>query len=171
MANRRLGQWSFDCAQFVQVAELYALRHALGAKEFDRRAARKHFDIRVQWSSGVVSKTIWARERPNGPMTRGESHQPERRTIAQLLARTPFGSRVACTNLAAPEDSVFRNENAVKMGDDQYAALGFLKGRTRFSQVDIEFMLARLTDRKRANDADYRKANIFVSRIEQYDTP
>jgi hypothetical protein len=75
------------------------------------------------------------------------------------------------TNLKAPIGSAFRNENALKLGDDQFAAHGFMKELKKnvFTRKELEQALAKTTNT--SPDDDYVKANVFISEIEHYLMP
>lgn len=161
--------WSVDCAEFIQVAEWYAMRHAYGAEEFNRRVQGLSFDLRPHESTGIGQKEMYSRGNPTDMMTRSSDRKPESKTIDQLVADAPFGSRVMWTNLKAPTSSAFRNENCIKLGDDRFAAHGFGGSRNTFSRIEIELLLARAEDP--AADSSYVAANIFIAQIEHYETP
>ncbi len=173
----RLNRWSLCCAQFVQVAQLYALRHAYGRKTFRRimpvwmaRYRRKIFALRMQWSSGLTAKVIRTRERPDAAFNRIRGRQSrgvrEQKTAATLLKEAPVGARVAWTNLQA--QGTARHQNAVKLGQNTFGT-HFPGGRKRFTREQIESRMARSTNINA--DDRYIRNNVFISRIEIYRTP
>lgn len=165
-------KWKFDCAYFVQVAQLYALLHARGADQFDRSFAGQPFRLRFHYSSGVKTKIIFRRENPTAPvkvLRPGGAWRPAGKTMDQILADAPIGSRVTWTNLSAPTTSVFRRENTIKLGGNTFAAHGFSEPTNEFTRAQIEKKLARI-DNPTADDA-YINANIFINVVETYKTP
>jgi hypothetical protein len=163
-----LGKWSVDCAQFVQIAEWYALRHAYGADEFNKRAGLS-FDLRVHRSTGIKYKDLYERTNRSAKMTRRSDGAEEPRTVEQILTDAPIGSRVTWTNPKAPSGSPFYNENTIKLGTDQFAAHGFGGSKNIFTRAEVELLLARAENP--SADAAYVAANIFISQIGYFETP
>jgi peptidoglycan hydrolase-like protein with peptidoglycan-binding domain len=161
--------WSVDCAEFIQVAEWYALRHAQGAEDFNDRVKGLSFDLRPHGSTGINQKEMYFRDKPSDTMLRASDHKPEPKAVDQLVADAPFGSRVTWTNLKAPISSAFHNENTIKIGDDLFAAHGFGGSRNTFSRSEIEVKLAQAEDP--SADSTYIATNIYISQIEHYETP
>jgi Domain of unknown function (DUF4157)/Protein-glutamine gamma-glutamyltransferase len=168
-------KWTLDCAQAVQLAHLYALRHALGATDFNKRVGRVGFRFRPHDSTGVEGATEWWRPGlgthwkrfPVDPAERKLKPQgdDETRNDEQLLDAAPVGSRVMFTNQMADSSSSFHHENTYKLGRDSYAAHGF-KDRKVFDRASLELALAQAF-RKDADDA-FVKGNIYVQAIETY---
>lgn len=167
-----LNLWSFDCAQYVQVAELYALRHSLGTDTFDSFVSGGPFLIKHQFSTGLITKKMWGREKPGEPLTRFDSatsKAQETKSVDEVLAEAPIGSRIVWTNLDTRADNTdFKNENAIKLGPDRFAAHPW----GEVSRKDLEFRLAKASEPKVTSaDDDYVKKNIFISRIQHFKTP
>lgn len=163
-----LDQWSVDCAQMVQVAEWYALRHAYGAEKFNQRVGRP-FELRIHGSTGINYRELYGRENKRSRMKRLTDLKVEPRSVEQILADAPIGSRVTWTNPKQPHSSPFYNENTVKLGPDLFGALGFGAGRNKFTRAEVELELAKKENQ--AADAAYVAANIFISQIGYYYTP
>jgi Protein-glutamine gamma-glutamyltransferase/Domain of unknown function (DUF4157) len=166
--------WSVDCAEYVQLAELYALRHALGATEFNRRVGTITLTIRPHGSTLLGDLTYWNRDGGGAPVQRftvnqgkPSAPQPEKRSMDQVLAEAPIGARVMWTNTDAPSSHPWHNENTVKVGPDRYAAHG-LPGSEAFSRVQVEQGMAR-EFLKKAPDAGYVAGNIFLKQVEVFD--
>jgi hypothetical protein len=167
-----LSSWRVDCGQFVQVANLYALRHALGTDGFNRMPSSSvSFELKPQASSSVQRARYYDRQSPIDPMLRYPDKQIESKTIEQLVDETPVGGRVMWTNLQASPTSAFRNENAIKLGTDRYAAHGFMSslGKNVFSRKELELELAKLTTS--TPDDAYIATNVFIAEIEHYRRP
>lgn len=167
-----LGKWKVDCGQFVQVAHLYALRHALGTKGFnDMNKKDVAFELKPQGSTAVQRLKFYERFGPEAQMIRHPEKELETKSADELLKAAPTGSRIMWTNLKAPIGSAFRNENALKLGDDQFAAHGFMGSlkKNLFTRKELEQALAKTTNP--TPDDDYIKANVFISEIEQYLMP
>lgn len=163
-----LKNWSVDCAQFVQVAEWYALRHAYGAAEFNKRAGSS-FKLRIHLSSGIPYKEVYLRENASQKMRRLTDGKEEPRGPEDILKDAPVGSRIMWTNKKAPTSSAFHNENTIKLGPDSFAAHGFGKATNIFTRAEIELNLARAENS--AADAAYIAANVFLAEIDYYNSP
>jgi hypothetical protein len=178
-------RWHVACAEFVQITELYALRHTLGDEGFRKRVQTggKRLELRRRASSGVVTKVLYTRTSAGDKMIRSTDHQIEPRGVEQILAEAPIGSRVRWTN-ADPKalGTAWENENTVKLGPDEYAAHPLYKvgifvrkfpwivgPNYKLSRRDIESRTAQETN-PNADDA-YIKSNIFISEIEYFATP
>jgi hypothetical protein len=170
--------WAFDCAEFVQAAHLFARRHTVPAEAFDRASRERHGGamtmlLRSQYSTGLVQARGYQRDAADEAMTRFPEGVPEAKGIDALLAEAPVGSRIVWRNRRAGRDTDFFNENALKLGQDLYAAHGLHRTRRTFSRAELEKRLAGITartDRRRA-DAAYIRENIFVRSIERYALP
>jgi hypothetical protein len=165
--------WMCDCALFVQILHLYALRHTYGAAVFNERQGAGML-LRVHGSTGVDRRVLYERGKPNESMQRSDGRVDER-SPEQILQAVPLGTRVMWTNLKINPDTpagrrldAYRQENTVKVGADRYAALGFGAQRI-FSRADLEGKLARLTDP--AADHNYIQANVFVKEVEEFHLP
>jgi hypothetical protein len=133
IVDRSSTHWSMDCAYFVQIAHLYALSQTDPAG-FDRTWRNKEFRLRYHESSGAGAgyiKYFFRRTAKTDPWTARYGKDWKWHIVsskwneATILAATRRGGRVMWTNKRAPENADFRNENTVKMGDDQYRAFGF----------------------------------------------
>jgi hypothetical protein len=142
-------RWHVDCSQFVQVAHLFALRHALGAEEFDhRQKAAGAVELKQQGSTGVRRALLFRRTSPNKPMRRSADEQEEPKSVEQLLDEAPAGSRVMWTNLDPDANGTpFKNENTLKLGIDSFAAHGF--SQKVFERSDLEAASPRQQRRAR----------------------
>jgi hypothetical protein len=163
-----LGKWSVDCAEFVQVAQWYALRHAYGADEFNKRAGLS-FSLRSHFSTGIKYKETYLRTNKTSKMIRLSDKKEETKSVEDLLKDAPYGSRIMWTNKKAPTSSAFHNENTIKLGPDAFAAHGFSEATNIFTRAEIELKLARAENSSAG--AAYVAENIFLSEIDYYDTP
>jgi hypothetical protein len=142
--------WTFDCAEYLQVAQWYAQRHTMGAEAFDKKmTGLGGLTLRPHGSTGIMTKEAYIRKGPYAPFYRENNvtmqTEPSDKMAYQLLDEAPVGTRITWTNTAAPTGSdpsrgwwPFGNENAIKMGNDQYAAHPF----GTLSQADIECRIA-----------------------------
>ncbi len=145
-----LGIWTFDCAEYLQVAQWYAQRHTMGAAAFNAKITNLGgLVLKPHGSTGIVANETYVRRAPGDTFYR-ESNitnqtEPSDKMEWELLDVAPIGTRVTFTNAAAPTESgtsrgwwAFGNENTLKMGDNQYAAhpMGTL------SREEIECRLA-----------------------------
>jgi hypothetical protein len=173
------GEWSVDCAEYVQLAELYALRHSLGATEFNQRVKTIRLTIRPHGSTLLEDLSYWNREGAGAPVlryttTKGKTGPgaPEKRSMDQVLADAPIGSRVMWTNVDAPSSHPWHNENTVKIGPDLFAAHGIQDGgRKTFSRAEVEQGMARefLKLRKRELEPGYVASNVYLKQVEVFD--
>ena len=172
-------KWSVDCAQWVQVAELYALLVAMGASKFDRLRTHADFALRVQHSTGVQGAVLWGRERPGQPFIKttadGRQVQSEL-SVDAVVDAAPVGARVAWTLDLIPSSSPWHQENAVIVGLDRFAAHGF-GSKHQFSRAELErALVANTQEYLRSSSRSYLsmpglddiKRSVFISRIEIY---
>jgi len=165
-------RWSFDCSQFAEVIQLYALRHSLGTSVFNARAGGLW--LRVHDSTGVVRKTYMGRGRKGIPFRRSDGSL-DRRRLDDILSSLPVGAGVVWHNSDqdVPDDHPLKNENTIKLGDDKYASHG-LGNRNVLSRALVEFELVRHTLRIEPDPVDaivYIQQNIFVWEVLTYVTP
>ena len=117
------GVWSLDCAEYVQVCNLYATMKTFGADEIDKAplTLRQHGSTPFEGggitfqrdSKGSAFSVVFARA--------GNKYADCAIGEADLLRHAPAGSRVCFKNPVAP-DTPFRNENAVALGDGSFSA-------------------------------------------------
>lgn len=145
-----LGQWTFDCAEYLQVAQWYAQRHTMGADAFGAKmTSLGGLTLRQHGSIGIVTSDLYFRAGPSEPFGRdnkiAQRSESTSLTEDEILAAAPVGTRVTWSNVAAPRSGEegrewwsFGNENTLKMGENSYAAHPF--GTVR--REDIECRLA-----------------------------
>jgi hypothetical protein len=182
------GRWHVDCAVFVEVVQLYALRQSLGARRFDQRIGT-NMVLRAHRSSAVKTGVLFKRDSPmaafsaQGPAAPGEVGNAE-----TVLAEAPIGSRVRWTsqllydkanNLAGPEVWTidqqswpnYQHENTVKLGPDRFGAQG-IGGGGRVSRQTIEDELVDITAGQFPNMSKTEiRAGIYVSEVEVFEQP
>jgi hypothetical protein len=166
----RLSEWSLDCAQFVQVAHLYALRWALGSTTFNNRVGAVRFLLRAEGDSTLLEgNAYWRRLDPRSPFRKysGSKDEPVKDSADELLTAAPTGSRVMWTNELAAPGTAFEHENTIKLGPDSFAAHGFGKQKI-FGRRELERNLALIAN-KDADDA-WIDAHVFIQLIEIYRT-
>ncbi len=161
--------WSIDCAEFVQLANLYAMLTLHGDEWLDELQAKdKRFVLRPHNSTGFRQKSrrtlqreakeagsrflLFKDEKPEGFVTRSET---------ELLDLAPVGARVSFFN-GNGHGTPFHNENTVKVGKDQYAAHG-LGLPNVFSRREI---IRKLEDYNERAERERGSENIFVFTIE-----
>jgi hypothetical protein len=137
-------KWSFDCAEFRQVVHLYAYYKLYGDEAF-KKEAKKLGEFRLtQQTTPVVSAPqgsdpmAWASNgKGTGKLTLLVAGYDTKQTIAEgdLLDALPIGAMVCFKNEIAA-DTPFRNENAIKTGNDQFAAHPIGKGKSRQDIID-----------------------------------
>lgn len=174
--------WSFDCAEYVQLTIWYAFIETYGTKKFDDYVLglinktsticyERYFTLMPHGSTGI--KRVQKYSRYMSPI---EKFIDDNNNIIEtdeeiLLKDAPVGTRIAIKNLEAPEFSAFRYENAIKLGDNLYGAHGF--SESKFSLFMLKQKLAELTYSSYKGDLnliEYINKFVFVSEIEIFDT-
>lgn len=139
MANlfSNLADWSFDCGEAIQLLRWNAQREALGDGAFNRKIALlgAGFELKEHDSTGLTSSHVYLRVDGEGDYDKNVGFRLEAldeevaASTATLLASAPIGSRVMWRNFhnEVDDDDPFKNENAIKLGDDSYFAhpMGF----------------------------------------------
>jgi hypothetical protein len=174
-------RWHIDCAVFVEVVQLYALRKSLGAKKFDGRIGNK-MELRAHGSTGTIQKNLYKRDSPSANFTskltvnNNKIDSPE-----MILENAPIGSRVRWTsellydkanNISGPEVWTihqqewvnWQNENTIKLGPDRYGAQGVGHRKTR-AQIENELANITADALPEKSKSDILKG-IFISEIE-----
>jgi hypothetical protein len=122
-----LDRWSFDCAEYIQVAIWYAQRHAMGTEFFNSKITMLgSLELKNHGSTGIFTKELYIRDAAGEPFYREnyitETSEPTDKIEEELLEEAPIGTGVTWTNKAALEGSGFRHENTIKVGEDKFAA-------------------------------------------------
>jgi hypothetical protein len=169
-------RWSFDCAEFVQVANMYATLTVYGAEALDETLEDRPFTLRQHasslfeewspeaWSRGASDEEFSLYKKGARVVTQNESKDgtvPVTHPEPFVLARVPVGSRVMFHNPNGA-GTAFENENTVKVGPDAYAAHG-IPGKKVFSKAEIVDGLADINIR---SELEAGKELIFVKQVE-----
>jgi hypothetical protein len=182
------GKWSFDCFQFFQICNLYALIDPDNKELFEKsienilnspsvtekktRAIRT-FASQVQVpyeSTGLGLKKAYFRMAPNGKWICPPLSTPQPIDIDSLIAQAPIGSRVAWTNTDMAATSGARVENALKIGQNLYWVNGlFPENPRKATREEIEAKHALYSNPK--PDKNYIKNHIFISDFATFNTP
>jgi hypothetical protein len=134
--------WSIDCAEFVQVAHMYALRH-FDESEFNERLDDIQIDLRRHESMLLRGSTVYERQRSSESMMLKAGEDLYKTTDAEeVIEKAPTGSRITWTNPKAPLESSFKNENTIKLENGLFAAHGFEKSKNIFSEEQIADLMA-----------------------------
>jgi hypothetical protein len=144
------GDWTFDCATYVQAVQWYARARAVGAQRFDKEMGGKEVLFKEHESTGLRHRKIFFKEAYNAewrlrtPRTdKIDAQEPTCKVTEMVLLRiAPVGSRVTFAN-ADPmaEGTDFERENTVKFGADTFASHPFGIG----SAADVRHKLAQQT--------------------------
>jgi hypothetical protein len=167
----KLKEWAIDCAEFVQIAHVYARRHTLGAKEYNTsvKGSGEPLTIRTQFSTGVEG-VVYQRDHAGAPMIGGRpgaTPTVASRSVDELLDDAPIGSRVVWRNLPGYGTSWY-HENGIKLGQDEFAAHPF----GIVSRDDVEMELAKkFYEGTGEPPRSYIEENIFIRTIEFLDAP
>jgi hypothetical protein len=126
--------WDLDCAEYTVFCRYYALFKTLTTEGFDKAFQRKRLVIDSTEGTGLTSPFFFDRDSKNDGFVIEDNQGDTRPTSLapktaqeedRLLANMPVGWRVMWTDAKAHEDDDFKNENALKVGPDLYAAHPF----------------------------------------------
>lgn len=165
---RRLNKWSFDCAEFVQVAHWYAMLKDLGPERFNDIMGGNDFVLRPNRSTGILWKEEYARKNKSDRMKLNGGREVSE-SVEQIIKKVPLGSRIVWENPAAPEDSIIRSENTIKVGKNAFAAHGLSSKKNIFSRAELENYLIKITARKHGKSVNEVKEKLFIIRIIVYE--
>jgi hypothetical protein len=185
----RKAKWKLDCEQFSQVVHFYAILKTRGADALDQLVG-EHVEITPLAKSGkhaLPTKILWGRAAPGEKMKEHELDKqgvavPKKDgrelTIDELLAVTPFGSRVTFENghpqgrtYAALQN--FQFENTLFVGKDRFVEhplvvhTGISETTNILTSEEIIDMMAKASDPY----VDESRPLIFISEIEFFDVP
>lgn len=128
------GKWDLDCAEYTVFCRYYALLKTLTPEEFDKAFQDKRLVIDSTSGTGLKSLLFLDRDSKDESFVI-ENNEGKKYTTSlapktaqqedRLLANVPIGWRVMWTDAKAHEDDDFKNENALKVGPDLYAAHPF----------------------------------------------
>ena len=171
-------QWSMDCSQWVQAVTMNAMVDTMGGAAFDREmASRGRFHFRVQNSTANWRAVGWQRSRKKDPFQRVTVMNAgvlEELGVGELLRISPAGTRVALStdfrDILEARNSVWANENAVKIKALEYAAFG-IGIKTPMSIKKLADAYARSVAKVLKKDLGVVRRTIFVQSIEQFRLP
>lgn len=191
-------KYSFDCAEFVQISRLLGIQKTYinelglvqGNNKFDsfineRIAERQNyypgspidrFTIIQSGTPGNEVKVLYSRLNKNDDFAMEDAINfnysvVSKHQLNQIISNAPIGSRLAVTNLDAPENSAWRNENIIKIGNDKYGANPFSFYDDDFTLSLDEIKLKLALEQDENADQNYINDNLFVSLIEYYVEP
>jgi hypothetical protein len=175
--DKNLARWTLDCAEFIQVAHLYARRHTLGDIGFMEsiQQSGEGLKLRIHHSTGYRAEHTYQRNKPNEPMALYAPGRPPSivdTDINELLEQAPVSSRIVWRNRDVSPSHDFYNENTIKVGPDTYAAQG-IEGKKYFTREELETKMAEISYRKdrHGNFESYKNSNIFIRTIEHISLP
>ncbi len=162
-----LKSWAYDCAEFVQAAHMYARRHTFGEDGFSETIKKKggKLYLRMHYSTGFNAVKMYQRKAMGGAIFEqipGKAPKKTSLSMGKILDDAPIGSRVVWRNIKA-KGTYFYNENAIKLGNDEFAAHGFTH-KQRFTRSELEAALAAITNT--SADEKYIKDNVFIRTVE-----
>jgi hypothetical protein len=178
--------WKFDCWQFVQVCNLYALIDPDVKSEFydkikanlvpheDSEFCIRTFDSWVQRpfeSTGLKVKQGYYRHEPNAPWRATPTGETTSLDLDSLLKNIPIGSRVSWSIFGLEKKNPFHTENTIKMGTDSYAAHPFVRAEAGSGYVSRGRLERLLLDVVKEKNPSIKKENVFLSDIALFDTP
>lgn len=163
---KNIGKWSFDCAEFVQLANLYVINEIYESLDDAKTRAGGTFLLRQHNSTGLSPKSPLMYQRDKATDSFIKFVDEKAKAIMSnkeedLLASMRVGSRIAFCNPVGDGTS-FHNENTVKVGADQYAAHGLGKPNI-FTRQQIIDGLSNFNTR---SERESGKEQIFVRTME-----
>jgi hypothetical protein len=158
------GIWSMDCAEYVQVCNLYATMMTFGAKEIDSKPLTLRQHGSTPFEGGGVTFQRDAKGSAFSVIVARSGNQYMDSSVDEptILRHVPAGSRVCFKNPVAP-DTPFRNENAVALGDGNFSAHPMGSGLTG-EQIVAE--LVKYNKKTGLGGESGGADQIFVSQIE-----
>ena len=181
--------WKLDCWQFVQVCNLYALidpdnkgkfltKIEQTLKEHKRddfkTGAIRTFSSWVQLpfeSTGLKITKAYSRPDPKSKWKVAPEGGELAIDVDAIVKAVPIGSRVSWSIKGATEKNAYRTENAIKMGNDQFAAHNFIakeSGPTGFlSRAKLEALMLREAGWDSPGEVDPK--DIFISDIAEFE--
>lgn len=188
--------WKVDCAEWVQVHHLHAMRMVLGDYRLDEKFSGKPFWYMDHRSTGLSTKMNYTRENATGKMhpallkdgapvfdrdgmVINDDRLPSE-DVEALLARAPLGSRVCFMNLVLKDDSMpgysastidqaWQNENTMKLGPDRFSAHGSAWG-TLFTRREIMLESLKYGQNPELSEEENLRQMVFIGDIEIYRT-
>jgi hypothetical protein len=165
--------YEMDCAEFIQYCHLYAKMRVLGKNKFNSLYNQNlnPLIINEHRSPGLLTIVFYKRYAPKEQFQNIINEKYTDANVGQLLASASKGSRIAVTNLDAPPNSSFQNENFLKVSNNEFIAhpLG-----QKMTIREIAEAMAKMTYDKSIhgdNFDQYRIDNVFISEIEIYEEP
>lgn len=159
--------WKFDCAEYIQVCNLYATMEVYGEEAVDQKGTlilRQHSSTPFEKSGVTFDRNAKDNQFdaifPKADNAVGDNFIGE----VALLQHIPAGTRVCFKNPAAPE-TPFRNENAIYLGGGKYAAHPMGSGLSAQNIID---KLVSYNEKSGLGGDDHGRAQIFISQVEIY---
>ena len=187
----RSSQWALDCIDYVVAARLYAECVANGDDEFDKKytnlgtkIAPEPMRMAQHDTPGLGSTDLWRRDALGAEF---DSNVLGRTGVApqtpaeedRFLRKVPIGARVMWSSEDPEGDPDMENENAIKVGPDQYAAHPFgvlsadelrrhLLNGDESDDSDEELDYEEAFDREQQIERDVNRF-IYLCEVETYD--
>jgi len=156
-------QHTMECGQFSQVLKLYGMLQSMGADEFNNFVTNngtQPFSIRNQGSPGVVMKNLYMPV--NGQWYDNNGVLRKNFNASKFIRnKAEIGSEGVLTTKGL-ENTVFANENFVKVGKDQFVAQGLGDGSMTFTQ-----MQDALIEIAKANGATISRDDVKLTQIRE----
>lgn len=181
----------FDCAEYVQLLQLYAVYNSISPEERqDRFHGGEGFYIGSFQSTGIENRVLLGKESPSADFSIKATGERFEFDEAFLFNQLPVGSRIAFTNTSSSANFTnFKNENTVKISNKKVSALGLGEERL-FTVNELKYRVASadpvLTERISDEQARYfergsdafneavKKAlikKVFISEVAVFNTP
>lgn len=158
------GVWQFDCAEFVQICNLYATLKVYGKEAVDDKklVLRQHGSTPFENAGVTLERKVKGNKFDAIFKKANNAYKEDMIDEETLLKSIPAGSRV-CFKNPAGEGTAFRNENAIALGGGTYAAHPMGSG---LKAADIVDQLVDYNKRKDLGGEDNGRSQIFISQVE-----
>jgi len=158
-------QHTMECGQFTQVLKLSGMLQSMGADEFDKfvtNNGEQQFFIENQNSPGVLSKNIYMLDRDRDIWYDNKGALSKDFNALKFIKNNAEIGTEGTLTTEALKNTVFENENFVKVGNDQFIAQGLGNGKMSFNQ-----MQDALKAKARENGVKIKSSNVKLTQIRE----
>lgn len=162
------GIWSFDCAEFVQAVELFAIRNTVPTDvfnaHFENLIFRQHGSTGLSPMLGI--KHSWEFDE-EGAIRTAEGKTMVHDFLNRRFKESPMGSEVTFKNIdPLAKGRIYESENTIKLGLNSFIAHG-IGGDGIVTREQIEDAMAKDALRRVGSDL-YILTNIRINAIVEF---